>query len=403
MDIDNDCKTNSNENNTESTPNPTSQPRKRRRVFRNFHYEDKSDHDDEKSNYPSTKNLPSPELSASSATPEPMAFRLLQQQQQQINHQQMASKPRKKRVFRHFQYVEYTEEDLHDDNKDESNPELSASPETPEPNAFHLLQQQQQMNHQQMAPKRDTAITSIVFDYDDTLFPTQALKQIFSRKKVIDNKIVHDSIQNCSQYSYQGLLARASPQELEQLEKLSMTTYQMLCFYLNQYSNNNIVIVSSACKSWMKHSLSILLNIGVYKAIYELLYINPCTKIEIYNPSNDILPFKTCDQISKWKYDTFEKLLNNAKSSYNFCNNLGYNIIHGFVSIGDGEYENEAAKLLRDNEPKKDNAFIHRIKLRRHPQINDLIDQQSQLAQICGIYEMYCLNNKQQIDINYDN
>ena len=311
------------------------------------------------------------------------------------------STPRKRRVFRHFHY-----EDQHNDNKDcypstESIPESSASPETPEPMAFHLLQQQQ-MNHQQMAPKKDTAITSIVFDYDDTIFPTHALKQIFSRKKVINNKIVHDSIKNCSQYSYQGLLARASPQELQQLERLSMVTYQMLCYYLNQYSNNNIYIVSSACKSWMEHSMGMLLDIGIYKAIYELLFMNPLTKIEIYNPSNDLLPFKTCNEISKWKCDTFKKLFNNIKSSYNFCNNLGYNIIHGFVSIGDGEYEHRAAKKLRDNEPNNGNVFIHRIKLRFHPQINDLIDQQSQLTQICGIYEMYCLNNKEQIDISYD-
>ena len=105
----------------------------------------------------------------------------------------------------------------------------------------------------------------------------------------------------------------------------------------------------------------------------------------------------------KMKFDTFGKLLNNAKSSYNFCNNLGYNIIHGFVSIGDGEYEHQAAKLLRDIQQKKDNSFIHRIKLRRHPQITDLMDQQSQLTQICGVYEMYCLNKKEQIDINYEN
>ena len=343
MDIDNDYKSNSNEYNIEPNPKQTKSTTRKKRVFRNFQYVEEDD--DKKDNYPSFNS-------------------------DNFLHQNVSS------------------------------PELSASPGTPspEPMAFNLLQQ----INQQMA-KRDTAITSIVFDYDDTIFPTHALKQIFSRKKVIDNKMVYDSIQNCSQYSNQGLLARASPQELEQLQKLSMVTYKMLCFYLNQYSNKNIVIVSAACQGWMRNSLKILLNIGVYKAIYELLFMNPCTKIKIYNPSNDILPFKTCHQITKWKFDTFDKLLNNARSSYNFCNNLGYNILHGFVSIGDGEYEHQAAKLLRDNQQKKDESFIHRIKLRRHPQITDLMDQQSQLTQICGIYEMHCLNNKEQIDIKYDN
>ena len=242
------------------------------------------------------------QISASSASQDSMSFNANQQRQKNVEHRtsqtkstyfsnednlesnpKQQSKPRKRRrVLRNFKYIdveciEECNDNIHqqnvslpedDDNKDnypstEQSPGLSASPETPEPLAFHLLQQQH-INHQQMASKGDTAITFIVFDYDDTIFPTYAIKQIFSRKKVIDNKIVYDSIQNCSQYSYQGLLARASPQEIKQLEKLSMITYQMLCYYLNQYSNKNIVIVSSACKNWMRQSLQILLDIGVY-------------------------------------------------------------------------------------------------------------------------------------------
>ena len=43
MDIDNDYKSKSNEDNTESNQNPPSTPPKKRRVFRHFQYEDEED------------------------------------------------------------------------------------------------------------------------------------------------------------------------------------------------------------------------------------------------------------------------------------------------------------------------------------------------------------------------
>ena len=333
IDIDHDCKTNSNttKDNVASKPKEPSTSCKRRRVFGELRYM-RVDEDDCRCTYPSFESVDS-------------------------DHQNVSS------------------------------PELSASPETPEPMAPNHIQQQMninQMNHQKVAPKGDVAMTSIVIDYDDTIYPTSAILQIFFGRK--------PAMKHASTFSSIGLLSRISWRELIQLEQLSFITYQMLRWYISQYGNENIFIVSAASKEWIRHSLEILYNIGAYSAIYTLLFLNPPTMIDIYTPSQRQLPFQNINDITQWKLDTFKKLLNNnIKSSY-----------HGFVSIGDGEFEYKAAKTLRDDQ-QGEKTLIHCVKFKCCPQINDLIAQQWHLTYLCGIYEIYTLGNKEQIEVNYDN
>eukprot|EP01083_Nonionella_stella_P075008 203667_1 len=86
----------------------------------------------------------------------------------------------------------------------------------------------------------------IVFDWDDTLFPTSKTKQM-------SNQI--------------------SDVEHTQMNELSCCIYAVLSSFIDKYGARNIRIVSASEKGWIKQSLSMVANIGRFADICNILFV----------------------------------------------------------------------------------------------------------------------------------
>ena len=163
--------------------------------------------------------------------------------------------------------------------------------------------------------------TVIVFGYDDTIFPTCAIKNIFKR---------NNPIANISKGNEDELLKRINAKELNELMQLSCITLNLLMVYVRHYSMKNILIVSASKRKWFDHSLSIVENIGFYKQIkqllinFEIIKIHPMSKINL-----------TSKNATQWKYNQFESILKNQKFfSDKNKKNKNSKKINTFVSSG---------------------------------------------------------------------
>ena len=152
--------------------------------------------------------------------------------------------------------------------------------------------------------------TVIVFDFDDTLFPSQKLKEINSRSNVNND---NNSSPN---YSAQSLISRMTLIELKELVELSWNTLNLLKTYINRYSDKNICIVSASTQGWVEQALKLVYNIGYFQQIYHLMFDEH--KITVFNPSSDIIKSFGITKICKsyddhpcfpWKYNVFEYIL----------------------------------------------------------------------------------------------
>ena len=229
--------------------------------------------------------------------------------------------------------------------------------------------------------------TVIVFDYDDTLFPTTFIKTIFKR---------NTPIKSTSRWSSIELMRRINQKETDQLISLSYVTLELLKLYIQKYSMKNIFIVSASCRRWIEKSLSIVQHIGFYKQICQILksFKNPiinCDASRINPPKN-----KKFDA-TKWKYNKFESILKNKNFFSEKKNNKKYRI-NTFVSIGDSTYEFEASGRLRNN---KNTFFVHRVKFIHYPLLNQLYLEQCKLYHSCLYFKLYSMINKQNVDEDY--
>ena len=232
--------------------------------------------------------------------------------------------------------------------------------------------------------KRQTEMnTVIVFDYDDTIFPSTAIKNIFKR---------YNPINDISKWNLQELLQRITISEWNDLVQLSVVTYHLLSIYTQKYSMENIFIVSAAKPKWFKHSLSIIETIGCYKQIGKILKNFKITKLFDGSVSDS-----TNKNPTKWKYNKFESILKFKK----FFSDKNENKIDTFVSIGDSAYEYHAAGQLKNINDKNNKFFVHRIKLIDHPSLNHLYAEQYKLCQSCLYFERYSMVFKTNVDQNY--
>ena len=261
--------------------------------------------------------------------------------------------------------------------------------------------------------KKNNAV--IVFDYDDTLFPTHKLREFLARPTNTTNTsttpitkpITTESKTNVGN-KYQSLLSKITDEEMNGLVYLSWLTLNLLTAYILQYSTKNIFIVSASGNGWIQHSLKLVYQIGYFSQIYDLLFndrIGIENRILIIHPSSDVLlKFKTeikCKNISQhpvleWKYNVFEQIFIKR-----FVNSE--HVINTFAFIGDSEYEYHAAKKLKrkiENIYPK-NVFIDRIKLMIKPSINDIENEQKLLYKLCGIYERNSYLNNTGFDMDY--
>ena len=229
--------------------------------------------------------------------------------------------------------------------------------------------------------------TIIVFDYDDTLYPTTFIKKIFKRG---DNPI-----KNPSKWNSTELSERINLTESHELTSLSFVTYNLLKKYISNYSMGNIFIVSAACHGWIKHSLSILKNIGCYKQIYQILTNYKIIKL-FRDPSTDTDP-------TKYKYNKFESILKYKKfifsDNYKNKKNRKCKQINTFVSIGDSLYEYGAAGILKCFN--NGSFFVHRVKFIDHPTSKKLYWEQYKLYHSCGYFENYSVICRANCDEDY--
>ena len=187
--------------------------------------------------------------------------------------------------------------------------------------------------------------TIVIFDFDDTLFPTHKVKQFHQRSKAGD----------CFQ-----LFRKLSMEEQQRLIDLSLQTLQILTSYILEFSAQNIFIVTASSYGWIQNSLKNVYNIGVYSNIYHLLFDkNKDGKnnlISMIHPHSDLLPFKQYIahnepkkigyQALDWKYRQFEAILKQKLI-------ISGNVMNTFVVIGDSLFEYYAAGELQRKYCKK--------------------------------------------------
>ena len=123
--------------------------------------------------------------------------------------------------------------------------------------------------------------TVIVFDFDDTLFPTNKFKEINSRP------IARNKNNSSPRYSAQSLMSRMSSTELKQWVELSWNLFNLLKIYINTYSHENICIVSASRQGWVQQALGLVYDIGYFKQISGLIFYS--YKISIFHPASDVM------------------------------------------------------------------------------------------------------------------
>ena len=236
--------------------------------------------------------------------------------------------------------------------------------------------------------------TVIAFDYDDTIFPTTFIKKIFKR---------NNAMNNISKWNYHELMDRINLDEFNELMSLSYMTYNLLMNYISNYSMENIFIVSAACHGWIKHSLSIVKDIGCYKQISEILTNSKL--IKCYRDASGIDSKTNKFDATKYKYNKFELILNYKQFIFsdNYKNEKkGKFQINTFVSIGDSCHEYHAAgqvKCIHNNNNRA--FFVHRVKMVDHPSLNKLFLEQYKLCNSCRFFEDYSFSYKKDIDEDY--
>ena len=278
------------------------------------------------------------------------------------------------------------------------------------------------MESQQMKSTNPPCLTMsntvIVFDFDDTLFPTKKFKEIKARPNALNK--------SCSHPNYSGsLISKMNASEMKAFIELSWTALNLLTLYINKYSSKNICIVSASEAGWVKRALLHVYGIGCFKQIYDLIFNPPQSmnnnkdRITIYNPTDKIIRLFQVKNTYKsynehpcmlWKYNVFKRIFDDkfTKSVDDYHGQISYNVINTFVFIGDSEFEYLAAHKLRvDISAKnKDNeyqdAFIVRIKLLYKPSIQSLINEHKDLYSRCGSYESYSFINRCGFDVMFE-
>ena len=186
----------------------------------------------------------------------------------------------------------------------------------------------------------------IVFDWDNTLFPTNAAQLILARP------------------GKQSL----TQSEIVELTALSQCVYGVLRAYIARYSAQNIRIITAAKRGWIKKCLASVSHIGQWSDIRALLF-NAQQPIQIICPNNAILPFTTAKKVLMYKYNAFRFAVQRAARRPSML-----------VSIGDSSAEYVASKRCADNFA---GMCVGRVKLKRYPSLTCLNRQCLRLLYLC--------------------
>ena len=172
-----------------------------------------------------------------------------------------------------------------------------------------------------------TTKTLIIFDWDDTLFPTSWFVQ---------NGINVDDPKTCKLYQ-------------KYFDKIDVLIYELFkkCINLGE-----TIIITNATKSWVTSTLKLLKLSGNILQYAEIISAREVCKTH----TNDIF---------YWKTLTFMK-------EYNARNKKNSNIAFNIISIGDAEYEYDA--LVNLHNPCNNNK-LKTIKLIKGPSIDVVLNQ----------------------------
>jgi len=223
----------------------------------------------------------------------------------------------------------------------------------------------------------------VIFDWDDTLFPTSAW--ISTERK--GSKLNESA-------------------DLASLRRVGRAVYDLLAYYLKLFGAKNVRVVTNGTKSWVLKSLQ-----QCSRRYRELCAENSengedekdekCADTDadadywaaIFNSfeSLDILVSSARDMHGQkfpqhgasWKMRTFKSI---AKRHFNLFSSSDNNV-YSMVSIGDSEDEFVASfetkrMLETQNLLNRNNNVVrlHRVKLKKHPRIEDILSQIAMLT-----------------------
>ena len=195
--------------------------------------------------------------------------------------------------------------------------------------------------------------TIIVFDWDDTLFPTTFLNLI--------NFHIDDNVKKL-------------------LEVCELHIIKILEYFVNSF--NHIYIVSNAEKTWIFHSIATYYNKLHTHDLFKKINIISARDMYIGIYSNDFN-----DSMYMWKYqamyDILLKIINED------------NDIKQIVSFGDSEYEREAILSLTTIFP---DIFCKNIKFTTSPTCTQIINQSVYIKKIIE----FILDHQGAIDLNIE-
>jgi len=173
--------------------------------------------------------------------------------------------------------------------------------------------------------------TLVVFDWDNTLFPTKAMQLISSRPGK----------------------TKFTKKDGAGLCELSKWVHRVLRAYIAVYSSQNIRIVTAARQGWVESSLRRMGRIGRWAQIAQLI---SSSSIEITYAEDAILPFKSATEVLNYKHRAFVSAVAGCASRPSML-----------LSVGDSDAEFAASKQCAD---KIEGMSVGRVKLQSHPSLS---------------------------------
>ncbi len=188
----------------------------------------------------------------------------------------------------------------------------------------------------------------VIFDWDDTLFPTTAF--------------IKSSNNN---FNFKG----------KDLTKLSEKVLDLIKKSCQLYGNEYVYIVTNGSNGWIQQSLKLIIeycsenNIkNSFKDILELISRNCITSISAKHLYSKQYP----QQTMVWKYLVFQHI-----SKYTLANTI--------ISIGDSDDEYLASENVAKNNKEQIN-FLHRLKLSQKPSVCLMNKQFELIDKLLNIY-----------------
>ena len=206
--------------------------------------------------------------------------------------------------------------------------------------------------------EKETRKNLIIWDWDDTLFPTHAFRTGQHEKdKAFWNK----------------------------LEILMSSVEQVFSEMIKFYGAQNIIIVTNGSPTWIQTCLNLDISKDILMGFGKLLSEN---KIETISCSTPEIRHKHPTDYTKWKEIVFSDYFNR------FFDDSDEDMMNCITSIGDSlcEYQasHTASKHLK-------NRILNRVRLKSKPSIDDMIFQ---LKEILAMHDQFGITVD---DIEMDN